>query len=143
MEKSNWNWPFAVQMAVFCAAVFVVGGVATWISLNWPTEAKARPDDRRPDLIRDGLEVHRWYRTTARLGFSHSTRAWTPQGKIGIMPAGTLVYTVERRGTVTVARGAVHGIILIPDGESVQWFRPVGTGDVGELGELEFGELPP
>jgi hypothetical protein len=106
---------------------------------------KREAADKTPHVIKkDSLELHRWYRVSARIGWDWQSLAWSPVGKRGIMPAGVPLYVTERRGNVAVLRGACHGVILVPDGESVQWFRPIGHGEIGEnVGDLPPPDLPP
>jgi hypothetical protein len=86
---------------------------------------------------RNGLRLHEWYAPTSAIGWSYERLEWSNQGQYGRIMAHTPVYVVERRGSVAVCRGAVAGVMLIPDGESACWFVPVRErGDIGEIGDM-------
>jgi hypothetical protein len=78
-----------------------------------------------------GLQLHRWYQPVAPVAWSWERLAWDREGKHGRLDFAPL-YVVDRQGNVAVCRGAVHGIILVPD-DSAKWFRELRLGDLGDL----------
>lgn len=131
-----------LEYAIIAAALLSIGVcfgsvavTAAW--LFWPKPACCGGNDRPlpgPDpKRRDALELHRWYRPIQKLGWNRETREWSPFGTHGLALPDAPLFVVARHGNVAELRGPVQGILLVPDGPSVQWFQPCDRGDVGEL----------
>jgi hypothetical protein len=133
--------------AVFCLGVFfaIAAGAGLFLyvgGLDCCKSVKANAPDCCKDegkLPKNALAPGHWYKPARPIAWSWNSRQWIAgQARVGatVLSVDAPLYCVERRGSVAVLRGAVHGVILVPDGPSTRHFVEVaGAGEIGELGE--------
>lgn len=78
----------------------------------------------KPNIApKNGLHLHTWYRPKQDLRWDRIRSVWTtPLNGMFNLDGGVPMFVVARYGNVAVCHGAVHGEILVPDGDSAKWF---------------------